>query len=463
MLNIQVTPHREFLPADTPDQKLFVMLKLRPTKEVSLEKPPTLFAFVIDTSGSMYEVVTGNFHETGKTVTSDGQSYKEVKGGKAKIDIVIESLLGLINSGKLESSDKIALIRFDDTASVLVGLTPATDTQTLEKAIQDLRNYSGGTRMGLGMRHALDIVSNQDMASRRALIFTDGETFDEDQCRELVKEFVARNIPITALGVGDYKEDLLINLSDRTGGRVLHVVDDLSNVSNMAVSISNLPLKIVDEFNLAKQDVITNLALTVKTVQSVRLSRVLRAYPSQAEFSLEEDPHPLGNVTAGDETVFILEFDIESRPAAKARIAQIGLTYEVPGENRRGELPPQNLVVQFITGQAGTAQVDPEVMGYMQQCNIAQIVGQATKLAEQDPDRAEELLENARRMTVRLGNNDLLDALNGAQDELRKTRKISANTRKTVKMGAKGKTVKMMSGDINDELSEEKIRQISGT
>ena len=48
MLNVSIAPHREFLPADTSEQKLFVMLKLRPTKEVANTPPSTAFTFVID-------------------------------------------------------------------------------------------------------------------------------------------------------------------------------------------------------------------------------------------------------------------------------------------------------------------------------------------------------------------------------------------------------------------------------
>jgi Ca-activated chloride channel family protein len=98
----------------------------------------------------------------------------------------------------------------------------------------------------------------------------------------------------------------------------------------------------------------------------------------------------------------------------------------------------------------------------VQQCNISNLVGQATKIAERDPQKAEELLETARRMTVRLGNDEMTASLNGAQEELRKTRKISDGTRKTVKMGAKGKTVKM-GGDVNDQFSEEEMRKLTGT
>ncbi len=101
-------------------------------------------------------------------------------------------------------------------------------------------------------------------------------------------------------------------------------------------------------------------------------------------------------------------------------------------------------------------------MGYVQQCNIAQLVSEATKVVDKNPQKAEELLETARRMTQRLGNEAMTTSLTEAQNELRKTRRISPGTSKTIKMGSKGKTVRM-GGDVNDQLSEEQIRQISGT
>ncbi|MDJ0617950.1 MAG: VWA domain-containing protein [Calothrix sp. MO_192.B10] len=461
VLNVSITPHREFMPADIAGQKLFLMLKLRPIKDVAATRPSTTFAFVIDTSGSMYEVVAGDVTPTGITYTEDGKDYNQVTGGKSKIDIVIESLLALVDSGRLGASDRVAIVQFDDKASEIIGLTPATQVSQLENAITQLRSFSGGTRMGLGLRRALDLLGGQNMAVRRTLLFTDGRTFDEDMCREIASDFATKNIPITALGVGeDFKEDLLSHLSDSTGGTLFYVVP--GNAIGTQVSILDLPHKIIEEYSQAQQEVITNLALTVKTVKGVELNRIVRAYPTQAEFPLTQDPYPIGNAAAGDETIFILEFNMDSRPPSRVRIAQLGLTYDIPGQNRRGELPPQNLVVQFVVGQGGAAQVDQEVMDYVQQCNISNLVNQATKIADRNPEKAEEILETARRMTVRIGNKEMEESLNGAQKELRKTRKISAGTRKTVKMGAKGKTVKMGS-DINDQISEEEMRKLTGT
>jgi Ca-activated chloride channel homolog len=461
LLNVAIAPHREFLPADTAEQKLFIMLKLRPTKEVANTRPSTTFALLIDTSGSMYEVVGGNPQPTGRILRQDGKAYNEVTGGKTKIDIVIDSLHALIHSGRLDGSDRLCLIQFDDQASTLIELTPADRVSDLENAISKLKDFSGGTCMGRGMERSLSLLSSQTMTSRRTLIFTDGETFDENDCREIAQQFATNGIPITALGVGEYNEDLLINLSDTTGGHLFHVVTE--NATGTQVSINDLPQTLFGEFNQAQQEVINNLRLNVKTVQGVNLTRLTRVYPDQADFPITQQPYPIGVALGNDETIFILEFSVDSRPDSRVRITQLGLTYDVPGQNRRGELPPQNVIVQFATGVGATAQVDQEVMGYVQQRNISQLVSDATRVAEKDPQEAEKLLETARRLTVKIGNSAMEESLNEGINELRKTRKISAGTRKTVKMGAKGKTVKM-GGDINEDMpSEEQIRMLSGT
>jgi Ca-activated chloride channel homolog len=443
MLKIKLKPHREFVPAEQAEQKLFVMLKLTPNQEVSNSRPPTNFAFVIDTSGSMYEGVAD---------------------GKTKLDIVAESIYNLIHSGGLTPSDRIALIQFSDDASTLIGLTPATQTPQLESVIGQFYNYGGGTRMGLGMSETLNVMTrDQQMSARRALIFTDGQTFDEDLCYQLASEFASHNIPITALGVGDYNEDILIPLSNTTGGRLHHVTPNQIGgaTGSIAVSIANLPTAILQEFNQAQQEVVTNLSLTVKTMKGIKVNRVFRAYPTIAEYSLVNEPYPLGNAEANDDTVFILEFSLETRPASRVRIAQVALTYDLPGLNRRGELPVQDLVVEFVAGQLGV-QNDQEVMGYIQQCNLGKMLEEAANLANSDPQKADQILQNAQRLTKRIGNERLTRSLGQAQDELRKTRNLSEETRKTVKMGSKGKTVKMSDGDINEQISDEQIRRALG-
>jgi Ca-activated chloride channel family protein len=442
-VKVTITPHRQMLPADSTEQTLFVMLKLKPNKDVASSRPPTNFVCAIDTSSSMDETVSG---------------------GKTKRQIVIEALHGLIqNSASLTQNDYIGIVQFDSNSSAVLPLTPAPQTQAIAPAIDNLRNYSGGTYMGDGLEQSLRLFpsKNQAMSSRRLLLFTDGETFDPDVCENVAAQFGDENIPITAIGVGnEFKEDLLTAIVNPNGGRVIRVVP--GSAIGTEVSLANLPQEILGTLNEAQKDVVTDLTMNINTVRGVRLTRLLRAYPTFAEFSLDKRPYAIGNATADDETIFILEFKIDSRPASKVSIARVGITYSIPGQNRVDEFPVQNLVVQFVAGQMGV-QVDKEVMGFVQQCNITKIVEEATQLAAHSPEKATEKLEMAHKMTVRLGNKELSESLNQGLDELRKTRRLSPGTSKTVKLGAKGKTVRM-GGDINDEIpSEEAIRRATGT
>lgn len=389
MLNVSITPHREFFPADTPDQRLFSQLKVRPQAEASQSLPATTFAFLIDTSGSMYEIVEGNPQSTGVTYNLDGKEYEQVTGGITKLDVVIQSLKKLLHSGRLTERDRIALIRFDDQSSTLIGLTPATQISQIESAINRLKDFSGGTCLGRGMDQVISVLGNQEMTSRRALIFTDGQTIGEDDCRNLAIQFAQMNIPITALGIGDdYNEDLLVDLSDKTGGTLGHVVPGASSANQ--ISINDFPNFIIATYQQAQNDVINNIKLDIRTVKGVKLIRITRVYPNQADYPLTQSPYPIGNASAGDDTIYILEFVIDSRSSSRSRIAQIGLTYDVPGLNRRGEKPPLDVVAQFIAGQQGAAQTNQEVMGYVQQRNISQLVGDAAKIADKDPDAAEQ-------------------------------------------------------------------------
>ncbi|MFM7787418.1 MAG: VWA domain-containing protein, partial [Microcystis panniformis] len=59
-----------------------------------------------------------------------------------KLEVVIQSLKKLLHSGRLTQEDRIALVRFDDQASTLINLTPATQIQPIESAIDQLTKFS---------------------------------------------------------------------------------------------------------------------------------------------------------------------------------------------------------------------------------------------------------------------------------------------------------------------------------
>ncbi|NER48210.1 MAG: VWA domain-containing protein [Symploca sp. SIO1A3] len=438
MLNIQFKPHRASIKANTPDpQKVYVMLKLIPELEVAKTRPPLAYALVIDTSGSMYDPGS--------------------QAGKTKLDQAIDAAHTLIDDSHLESDDLITVIHFDDNSRTLLPLTPLYKKPAIHQAVDSLRKYSGATYMGKGMKRALTALADvSPQTAKRVFLLTDGETFDEPKCEALASEFSQSNTPLITIGFGvEYNEDLLIRLANDTQGKPYHL-------SNMA----DLQRDFGTEVKSSVKEVVTDLCLSVATVKGVTLSSVMRVYSKIAEANLSTQPYRLGNIEAGDFTVFILEFTIAdiARPPSRVRIAQVGLVGHAPALGRRDEFPVQNLFINFTTDEAEMAAVDEEVLGYVQQKNVDRMVQDAMRLATKDPRRAQQTLQAATGMTKRLGNPGMTKMLDNALGELNKTGTISPNTVKTVRAGGRTKTIKPGGATKSMEggLSQDEIRRLTG-
>lgn len=459
MLDAQLRPHRDYLLAQSAGQKLFLMLTLRPQAAARMARPPLAVAFVVDTSGSMREVVTEPTERTGRTAVVEGKTCEVVRGAKSKMDLVIESLRGLLASDLLRPEDRLALVKFDDTAEVLVPFTGTSERARLLAAAERLDWYSGGTHMGAGLRAGAVLLASET-GNRRLVLLSDGQTFDEALVQDQIAELARLQVPVTTVGVGDeVNTSLLLQITDRTQGQPIDVVPDTQSPQPPAVRASDLPAALLGDLQHAASEVVTNVGLSVRTVKDVVLDRVTRVHPTQTEVDRDRAPLPLGNVEAGPGGTYILEFSLPARPPARMRLAQLGVTYEVPGANYRGEIPPIDVVVEFTQDESLAARIDPEVMQWVQQRNVEGLVAQATREAQTNPQQAQKTLELARTMTQRLGNGAMTLALDRALGELGSTKTISLGTAKTLKIGAKTQTIKVGGHDLP---SDEDIRKMSG-
>jgi len=459
-------PHRTSLKSGTPeDQKLFAMLKLIPKEEAARARPPLAFALVIDTSGSMREYA--DQERAADLVRSRGlQSQVQSIGDGArqayqltlptKLDQAVEAAHALVNDSRLVADDRAAIIHFDDRAQTLAPLSPLTERQALARAIQSLHDHSGGTRIAQGLNCAWrELGSLPPQTAKRVLLLTDGQTHDEDECRPVACQLAAVNAPIVAIGVGlEYNEELLRDLAEISQGRPYHIAQ-----------MAGLRDLIDAEVGSSVREVVTDLQATVATVKGVRLESVTQVYPSLSEVALDAQPYRLGNVPAGDFTILILEFTLSgiARPPSRVRIAQLGLVGHVPGLGRRDELPPLDLFVNFTADEAEVAAVDPEVLSYVQQKNVDRMVQEAVRVAGSDAGRARQTLQTALGMTQRVGNAAMTKVLQNALDELNRGGTISVDTRKTMALGGRTKTIKAGATTPMEGLpTNDEIRKLTG-
>jgi Ca-activated chloride channel family protein len=466
MLNLSFRAHRAALKSGTADeQKLFAMVKVMPAGELVGARPPLAFALTIDTSGSMREfadqeraaaMVRIQGLQLHSQASGDGTSPAVNLSLPTKLDQAISAAQALIDDGRLRPDDHVTIIHFDDDARSVLPLTPLSRREAARQAAETLKNYSGGTHIAKGLICAeRELSALPSSAAKRVLLLTDGETFDEAECRPAASRLAASNAQLIAIGVGvEYNEDLLRDLAEISQGRPYHLAQmaQLGDILN-------------DEIGTSVREVVTDLRATVSTVKGVQLNAITRVYPSLAEATASGGAYRLGNLAAGDYTVFVLEFTVSgfARPPSRVRIAQLGLTGEVPGLGRKEEIPPHDLFITFTDDARQVSEVDAEVLGYVQQKNVDRMVRDAVSVAASDPAKAQQTLQAAVGMTQRLGNPLMTRILQGALNELSRSGTISVGTRKTVSLGGRTKTVKTGAVASTEGMpSNEDIRKMTG-
>lgn len=459
MLKVTAQLHREYLLAETTGQKLFLLLSIEPTEQALAIQPHVSLAVVVDTSGSMREVVTEPTEQSDELTIQDGRQYRVVYGAKTKMDVMVEALNGLVKSKLLGEFDRMALVKFDDQAEVLVPFHNAYKAMLAER-IPYLLQYSGGTQMGAGMEKATHLL-NKVSGSRRMLLVTDGQTFDQSKVQAQAEILARAQIPVTVVGVGkDVNTDLLTHIADLTNGQVIDVVADLEEPRPPAVRATELPRRLLGDLQNATSEVVTEVELNVRSVRGVLLNRVTRVQPVQTEVELHGQGLRLGNVPRETGAAFVLEFTMPARPAARMRMAQLGLTYKIPqpGVAERHQMPPLDVVVEFTPDETRATELNPHVMQFVGQRNLEGLILKATEQATYDPQQATHTLALARRMTQELGNEAMTQALDRAIDELVTGQTISLGTVKTLKMGAKTQTLQTSANLPSDQ----SIRRATG-
>ena len=436
MLHVDVIPHRQHLKARTDsDQKLFVLIRCVPDAALGGERSPIRIVLVVDTSSSMRE---------------------QIAEGGTKLDRAVQYAKALVDDPRLEPTDQLAVVQFESASRTLLGLTPVARRHDIHRSIDLLADHNGGTMMAKGLENAASILSGEPVETvKRVVVLTDGETFDEEECVRVASSLGDRNAPLITFGVGDkYNDELLARLADDTGGRAYH----LNEMAEFRTYMN-------EELSASIREVVTNLRVSVSGVRGVALDRLTRIHPGVAEIRREHQPYALGNIRAGDATDFIAELTIGGilRPPSRARLAQVGFSFEVPALGRHRELPPSDLSVTFTDDERASAQIEPTVMAAVQKRNLDQLVREAVRQATVDARRAGRTLQQAMAMTQRTGNTHATLLLQGALDEIEHTGTLSAETQRTVRLGAKTRTMSGSSPSAATDMSEEEIRKRSGT
>ncbi|HYT28103.1 MAG TPA: VWA domain-containing protein [Ktedonobacteraceae bacterium] len=334
---------KEFMPVTGGSQLAYVLLEAQPTEMMAQVRMPLNFALVLDHSGSM-----------------KGAKLKNVKEA---VKMVID---------RLEPTDYVSVVIFDDTSQVIIPSMPANDKPGMKAAIDQIRD-AGGTTMSLGMIQGLNELRRWNIphAINRMILLTDGVTYgDSERCRQLARDAAAAGIAIYPLGIGsDWDEDLLDTVGQLSGGMPAEFIRNASD----ALTIFQQQLQSAVDVAVRNTTLIMRLPVGVTPKKAVKVLPIISDL-GQSVLSDRQIVIPLGDLEKDKPQSVLVELMIDPRPAGLFRIGQAELTYDVPIAGLVTERIRDDIKVTFTQDANQAAAVNATVMNFAEKANAHRLV-----------------------------------------------------------------------------------------
>jgi Ca-activated chloride channel family protein len=334
---------KDFMPVTGGSQLAYVLVETRPTEMMAQVRMPLNFALVLDHSGSM-----------------KGAKLKNVKEA---VKMVID---------RLEPTDYVSVVIFDDTSQVIIPSMPANDKPGMKAAIDQIRD-AGGTTMSLGMIQGLNELRRWHIpnAVNRMILLTDGVTYgDSDRCRQLARDATAAGISIYPLGIGaDWDEDLLDTIGQLSGGMPAEFIRNATD----ALTIFEQQLQSAVDVAIRNATLILRLPVGVSAKKAVKVLPIISDL-GQSVLSDRQVVIPLGDLEKDKPQSVLVELMIDPRPVGLFRITQAELSYDVPITGVEGERIRDDIKVTFTTDANQAAPVNAYVMNFAEKANAHRLV-----------------------------------------------------------------------------------------
>lgn len=225
---------------------------------------------------------------------------------------------------RLISEDRFALVVFANEALLLAPSVAGSNRVALVHAIERLPGLDLGDQTDLanGISLALSQVrANRDgRRADRIILLTDGFTRNPAACLSLADQAASEHIAITTIGLGgEFQDDLLTALADRSGGNALFLK-----------RASAIPRAVSAELEHARAAAIPAVTVSIAPARNTLLRRVTRTRPALA--LLAEPPGAaaadvvtvsLGDLASGAPVTLLLEVLAPAAPPGPLWLGEI--------------------------------------------------------------------------------------------------------------------------------------------
>jgi Ca-activated chloride channel family protein len=354
----------------------------------------------------------------------------------AKLAALKEATKRVIDT--LTPQDIVSIVLFDDTVTILVPATVASDKAALIAKIDAIQE-SGGTAMSGGMRAGLSELSKNLAPDRVSalLLLTDGQTWgDEAECRAIATQIGQTGARITALGLGaEWNEALLDDVAEATGGNSDYIADP--------ATITNFFQRAVRS---AQGTVAKDARLLLRMVKDVTPRAVHRTAPVITNLGYQpigenEVAVRLGNIEATGPSGVVIEMMVPARAAGAFRVAQAELHYTLVGSSE--QVIKQDVMLTF-TADPAAPQYDPKVMNLVEKVTAFKLQTRALSEAEAgNVAGATQKLRAAATRLLDLGELELAQQAQAQATQLEAAGQLSAEGQKELRYATRRLTQKL--------------------
>ncbi|MCP4356459.1 MAG: VWA domain-containing protein [Chloroflexi bacterium] len=317
-LDIEVVSSRDQIDVSDSDQRLYVLVDIRPPKQSVGQQLPLNLCLVIDRSTSMHG--------------------RRLEAVRAAVELVVE---------KLSPSDVLSIVSFSDRADIVSPAEPLTNKTIVISHLRSIQ-ASGGTEIYQGLNAGFKEMQqvNLEQHTNHLILLTDGHTYgDEKQCLALANRAAAERIGFTAFGIGaDWNDHFLDALVSPSGGQTSFIEAPQDVVARLEERIKGLGTIYAQNMHLVQ-----NFPDFIKLVDGFKL------VPFAQPLNLEEDKVKLGNVEGRSRLAFLLEINIDPQLFERRFIVPISLAANIPARQMQEQTFNENMRLQVLTGPAKEA------------------------------------------------------------------------------------------------------------
>lgn len=310
-LDIELTLSRDEIEVSASEQRLYLLVDVRPPKQSSGQQLPLNLCLVIDRSTSM-----------------QGRRLDAVK---AAVELVVENLT---------ASDVLSIISFSDRAEVVVPAEAIQNKRAVLRALHAIE-ASGGTEIYQGLAAGAKELRQLPLPeySNHLILLTDGHTYGDDkQCLELAAKTAVDGIGMTAFGIGtDWNDQFLDQLVAPSGGQSAFIEQPKSVVQRLQERISGLGTVYAQ-----------NMRLLREFPDFLSLEYAYKILPFSQPLVLDDDVIRLGNVEGRSRLAFLLEMNIQPQSVERRLNIPINLVADMPAKQMQQQAFNNNVRINVL-------------------------------------------------------------------------------------------------------------------